>query len=233
MKESSKTLELRGPGVVEKFLQGRVIDIGAGNDPVCPWAEGFDASQGDANHMAKYRAVGAYDAVYSSHCLEHMVDSGAALHSWWALVRPGGYLVLIVPDEDMYEQGFFPSRFNPDHKATFRLRKPGSWSPVSHDVERMVSSLPGARIVAAELQCDNYDFSLQFRHGDRLGDARRLRRVYLKLEKHLGYDSGMVKALRRRLFSRGVPVDQTHGMVLAQILVVAQKQAVAASPGRT
>lgn len=223
MKESSKTIDIRGLAPLQKFLQGRVIDIGAGNDLICPSAEGFDVSQGDANYITKFRPVGAYDAVCSSHCLEHMFNAVDALTEWWALVKPGGYLLLTVPDEDLYEQGFFPSRFNPDHKATFRFRTPQSWSPVSHELESMVSSLPGARIVAAEVQSDNYDYSLQFKFGDRVGSSKLLNRIYLKLERKLGYDAGIVKALRRRLFLAGVPVDQTHGNVLAQIQIVAQK----------
>ena len=126
MKESSKTIHIRGLASLEKFLQGRVIDIGAGNDPICPSAEGFDVSQGDANYITKFRPVGDYDAVCSSHCLEHMLNAEDALRQWWALVKPGGYLLLTVPDEDLYEQGFFPSRFNSDHKSTFRFRKQDS-----------------------------------------------------------------------------------------------------------
>ena len=87
----------------------------------------------------------------------------------------------------------------------------------------MVSQLPGARIVSAELQSDNYDFALQFKRGERLGKSRLLNKIYLKLEKKWGYDQRLVRALRRRLFHKGVPVDQTHGNVLAQIQVVAQK----------
>ncbi|WP_425196326.1 class I SAM-dependent methyltransferase [Polaromonas sp.] len=223
MKESSKTITIRGFVTLQQFLKGRVIDIGAGNDLICASAEGFDVSQGDANYITKFRPIGAYDAVCSSHCLEHMFNANDALAEWWALVKPGGYLLLTVPDEDLYEQGFFPSRFNSDHKATFRFRKPESWSPVSHDLESMVSRLSGARIISAELQSDNYDFSLQFKFGDRVGSSRLLTRIYLKLEKKLGYDKPLVKALRRRLFLKGVPIDQTHGNVLAQIQVVAQK----------
>ena len=233
MKESSKTKNLRGSELIEKFLQGRVIDIGAGNDLICPWAEGFDLSQGDANYITKYRPVGAYDAVCSSHCLEHMFKPDDALLEWWSLVKLGGYLLLTVPDEDLYEQGFFPSRFNSDHKATFRFRKPDSWSPISHDVECMVLSLPGAHIVSAELQSDNYDYSLQFKSGDRVSDARLVPRLYLKLERKLGYCNQLVGTLRRRLFQQGVPIDQTHGNVQAQIQLVAQKMATPASSPST
>lgn len=225
MKESSKTIDLRGSDHVRKFLNGRVIDIGAGNDLICPWAEGFDLSEGDANYITKYKPVDAYDAVCSSHCLEHMFNPAQALAEWWALVKPGGYLLVTVPDEDLYEQGFFPSRFNPDHKATFRLRKIDSWSPVSHDLEKMMSSLPGASIISAELQNDNYDSSLRFRFGERINTSALLQRLYLKLEKTFGYSSPLVTALRRRVFSWGLPIDQTHGNVLAQIQVVAQKSA--------
>lgn len=109
-----------------------MIDIGAGKGLVCPWAELFDIEDGDANQITRYRTSGSYDAVHSSHCLEHMTDPVVSLSQWWALIKPGGYLVLVVPDEDLYEQGFWPSRFNNDHKATFIIKTDKSWSPVSH-----------------------------------------------------------------------------------------------------
>lgn len=223
MKESSKTIDLRGSDLVQNFLNGRVIDIGAGNDLITPWAEGFDLSQGDANYITKFRPAGAYDAVCSSHCLEHMHNPSHALLEWWSLLKPGGYLVITVPDEDLYEQGFYPSRFNSDHKSTFRFRKTDSWSPVSNDLELMIGSLPGASIISAELQNDGYDHSLRFQRGNRVKEHPVLQRVYRKLEKKLGYDNSFVANLRRRLFLSGLPIDQTHGNVLAQIQVVAQK----------
>jgi hypothetical protein len=70
---------------------------------------------------------------------------------WWALVKPGGYLVIVVPDEDLYEQGMWPSRFNTDHKATFNLGESKSWSPVSYDIEALVQALPRAEIIEARL----------------------------------------------------------------------------------
>ena len=36
-----------------------------------------------------------------------------------------------VPDEDLYEQGQFPSTYNVDHKWTFTILKTTSWSPCS------------------------------------------------------------------------------------------------------
>ena len=153
-----------------------------------------------------------------------MFNPEDALLEWWALVKPGGYLLLTVPDEDLYEQGFFPSRFNFDHKLTFRFRKPHSWCQKSYDVESLVSFLPGVQIVSAELQSDNYYHSLQFKYGDRASDSRPLPYLYLKLERRLGYYNQIVNRFRRQLFQRCVPIDQTHGDVLAQIQLVAQSR---------
>jgi hypothetical protein len=39
------------------------------------------------------------------------------------VLKPGGHLVCLVPDEDLYEQGMFPSTFNDDHKRTLTIAK--------------------------------------------------------------------------------------------------------------
>ena len=43
-------------------------------------------------------ADAAYDFVLSSHCLEHTANPLAALREWRRTVRPGGHLVLLLPD---------------------------------------------------------------------------------------------------------------------------------------
>lgn len=40
----------------------------------------------------------SYDFVLSSHCLEHVANPLAALHEWRRVTRPGGWLVLALPD---------------------------------------------------------------------------------------------------------------------------------------
>lgn len=45
-------------------------------------------------------AEGTYDAVLSSHVLEHLANPLAALAEWRRVVRPGGYVLLIVPHRD-------------------------------------------------------------------------------------------------------------------------------------
>ncbi len=53
------------------------------------------------------------------------------------------HLVLTIPDEDLYEQGVWPSTLNDDHKHTFTPFKHRSWSPVSVNVLSLLQTLPG------------------------------------------------------------------------------------------
>lgn len=45
---------------------------------------------------------GAFGAVVARHNLEHYVDLVEVLDEWRRVVRPGGALVVVVPDEDTY-----------------------------------------------------------------------------------------------------------------------------------
>jgi ADP-heptose:LPS heptosyltransferase/predicted SAM-dependent methyltransferase len=58
------------------------------------------------------------DFVFSSHLLEHIVNTAAALKEWWRVIKPGGYLCLYLPHKDFYPNiGEHGS--NPDHKHDF------------------------------------------------------------------------------------------------------------------
>jgi SAM-dependent methyltransferase len=223
--EASKTRAVRGAQFAQVYLQGAVIDIGCGPDPIVAHAEPFDLQHGDAQEIAGLRLNGAYDAVCSSHCLEHMRDVPRALAQWWALVRKGGYLILVVPDEDMYEQGGWPSLFNYDHKATFRLNKEHSWSPVSYDVLPLVRSLDGATIVSCDRQDHGYDYSLM-RTSISVLDRVLFRsyRTTNAILRRLGRPGKALGVVTNRFFKLlNTPVDQTEGTALAQIQVIAQK----------
>lgn len=157
MDETSKAKKYWGE-LEKSVLIGKGIDIGCGPDPVTPEARRFDTEDGDANVISQY-VKEEFDFVYSSHCLEHMRDARAAILEWWKIVKPGGHLFVLVPDEDLYEQGVFPSRFNPDHKATFTISKAKSWSPKSVNVLELAQRLPGGQIISLELQDRGYDHS--------------------------------------------------------------------------
>lgn len=225
MHETQKTNTLRDEYFFQQYLTGKVIDIGAGADLVCNWAERFDIEDGDANFITKYREINSYDSVHSSHCLEHMYNPKTALEEWWKLVKPGGHLVIVVPDENLYEQGIWPSKFNPDHKNTFTLNTDASWSPVSHNIKELVKSLPNAEVISAITHDQFYDYALQFKKGMLIGKEPRLvrffRRLAIKLLPLSRNQLNILKSLPFRLFN--VPFDQTMGDALAQIQVVAKK----------
>ena len=122
-----------------RYFVGLGIDVGGGPDSLALFAELFplirnvvtyDTPQGDAQKLANV-GDGSFDFLFSSNCLEHLDDPAEALSNWIRVVRPGGHLVVTVPDEDLYEQGVWPSTYNPHHKATFTICKKASWSPAS------------------------------------------------------------------------------------------------------
>lgn len=155
MNETTKSKQYWGP-VEKEATRGQGIDIGCGPDPVTANARRFDVEHGDANVISQF-VKEQFDFVYSSHCLEHMYNPRTTILDWWKLVKPGGYLFVAVPDEDLYEQGAFPSRFNPDHKATFTISKGQSWSDHSCNMLELAQSLPDGEIMSLQLQDRGYD----------------------------------------------------------------------------
>ena len=83
--------------VAAQFCRGHGLDVGAGKWPL-PGAQPVEhANGGDALALPE----GAFDFVFSSHCLEHLADPVAALEHWRSRLRPGGVLFLYLPHPDM------------------------------------------------------------------------------------------------------------------------------------
>ncbi len=106
------------------YTAGATLDIGCG-----PWRAfrhfiGIDeqAQPGVTLAMSgESLAIFAdekFDAVFSSHFLEHVVDYKAALAEWWRVIKVGGHLCLYLPHRDHYPQIGQPGS-NPDHKHDF------------------------------------------------------------------------------------------------------------------
>ena len=141
MYESSKSIfgKIRDSRYATRYIVGDGIDIGAGPDSISQYYELFplmkscrswDMPDGDAELMETIQD-NTLDFVHSSHCLEHMRNPRIALDNWIRILKPGGHMVCLIPDEDLYEQGEFPSTFNLDHKHTFTIHKRKSWSQQS------------------------------------------------------------------------------------------------------
>ncbi len=135
-----------------RYFVGDGIDIGGKPDPLAQYGGLFagmrsvkvwDLADGDAQLMAGVKDE-TFDFAHSSHCLEHMRDVREAMKHWIRIVKPGGYLVISVPDEDLYEQGSWPSRFNPDHKWSFTIHKNRSAMPRSLNVIDLLAEVSDA-----------------------------------------------------------------------------------------
>lgn len=99
--------------VIEKYLCGKIVDIGSSDHPICPEAITVDGSQSSAtvklNHgVSIYNLATLYpelleaDVVFSSHCLEHLVDDTLAISKWSELLKKDGHLILYLPDGRKY-----------------------------------------------------------------------------------------------------------------------------------
>jgi SAM-dependent methyltransferase len=150
MNEQSKSAKrrYRDGDFLSRYFVGDGLDVGAGPDtlgryvgifPLMRSVRGWDMPDGDAQTLATI-SDSSVDFVHSSHCLEHLNDPEVALKHWLRVIKPGGYLIATIPDEDMYERGIFPSRCSDEHQWTFTMHKPKglSWSHKSINVLEML-----------------------------------------------------------------------------------------------
>lgn len=162
MKECSKSISRRlsCPNFMRRYFSGKGLDIGGKPDPLSLYTELFpliqdvrvwDLEDGDAQFLETIPDE-TYDFVHSSHCLEHLHNPAEGLKNWLRVIKPCGYVVLTVPDEDLYEQGEFPSTYNKDHKWTFTIWKESSWSNRSINILELLKGIGrGAAIEKIEL----------------------------------------------------------------------------------
>jgi SAM-dependent methyltransferase len=151
MRELTKSINRRTTDsrFLRSYFVGDGIDIGGAPDPLSLYLDFFpliksvkvwDLPDGDAQFMENVPAE-TFDFVHSSHCLEHLNDPVQGISNWFRILKPGGHLVVTVPEEDLYEQGRFPSTFNTDHKWTFTINKVSSWSSKSINVLSLLTEL--------------------------------------------------------------------------------------------
>lgn len=124
MAETSKAYERRlKEGWFDKYVKGKVIDIGVGRidthdgaDPLIKDCDTWDKDNGDAHFMEGVPDE-TYDTVYCSHLIEHLEDPITAVKNWFRILKKGGNLIISAPDRDCYERKkTLPSKWNADHK---------------------------------------------------------------------------------------------------------------------
>lgn len=170
MQEMSKATKRRfqDPAYHLWYFSGHGLDIGGGDDPLGRWCHAFarmkscrtwDKGDGDAQEL-KGVAADSFDFVASSHCLEHLYNPYSSLDRWIEVVKPGGFLVVTVPDCDLYEGGKWPSRYNGDHKWMFTVRNDLDKNPRVINVARMVLAAADVSVERIQLIRDFYSTHL-------------------------------------------------------------------------
>lgn len=113
-------------GFFAKYLAGEnILDVGfAGHEgtgqPIVANAIGIDINYPGYDGIRLPFDDESQDAVYSSHCYEHIADHINALKDWFRVLKVGGFIVLVVPHAHLFERREnLPSRWNADHKHFF------------------------------------------------------------------------------------------------------------------
>jgi predicted SAM-dependent methyltransferase len=101
--------------IVDKYINKEMngIDIGSGGAPIFVntismdrknghWSE-LVQLHGDAKSLYWFKD-GVMDYVFSSHCFEDFLEEEkpSVLKEWVRIIRPGGFLILLLPDERKY-----------------------------------------------------------------------------------------------------------------------------------
>lgn len=107
---------------LQNYLQGLVMDIGCGEEAVVPGAFGVDGRPFPCVFHATNNLydlpsqlphlLGTFDCVFSSHTLEHLPDSYKCVSEWSEFLKPGGYLILYLPEGSAYDNYSNPEHFH-------------------------------------------------------------------------------------------------------------------------
>lgn len=119
MGEATETAKYRH--LTAKYCVGNGVDIGCGGSPVVPSAIAFDLPPetyavyhsgltpdrviqwgGDCRNLPF--KDGVCDFVYSSHLIEDFFDWNPLLTEWARVIKPGGYLVILLPDKRLWNE---------------------------------------------------------------------------------------------------------------------------------
>jgi len=159
----------RGRHRLVKYCKGMGLDLGYGGDPIVPSAITLDldwkekgppllphAPQnlvGDAKNLYWFKDS-VFDYVYSSHLLEDFVytEQIKILEEWLRVIKVGGYLILYLPDEQIYR------------KHCEKLGKPRNVDHKNNKfslyllLQEVVSKIKNVEIISSLPHCEDYSF---------------------------------------------------------------------------
>lgn len=174
---------------INKYFVGNGIDVGAGANPLNYQHIGYSdsnmfgyyrffkknsqfpkiesvkiySSDWDKNNEAEFiltkERERSYDFCYSSNLLEHVKVFQRSLLDFSLITKVNGYLIISVPDFDLYEKEIWPPIKNNDHVSCFSLDK--SYSINTHyNLSKTLSYHSNLEVVKLELADSNYDYSI-------------------------------------------------------------------------
>lgn len=117
-------------GLYDLWISGKQgIDIGCGRHDTFDGIDTIsmencvhhDKDMCDAHTMELWGSE-TFDYVWASHVLEHLENPQQAVRRWYDLLKPGGMMMIQVPERDLYEKRrVLPSQWNGDHKTMWLL----------------------------------------------------------------------------------------------------------------
>jgi len=178
---------------VASFLRGRGLDLGAGQEKICSDAIGVDISGKaaeikldlSADHALGIFSDGAFDYVFSSHCLEDFKCTRAILEEWWRVIRPGGHLVIYCPDPDYYPRKGTAGA-NPNHQVDLY------WQ----DVWSIINDFGNAQKISSSRHKESNEYSWQLVIRKKKSLLKSI--VPTKLLNQFGSNNGMISFPRKK-----------------------------------
>ncbi len=171
MYENTKAAFLRRSNnrLFTNVFKGDGLHISPGNDPLkkshyplctnISFANSAD-SKIETDTLSEQIGTKQYDFVYTTNLVTYEDEPINVINHWLNFVTSKGHLVFVVPDEDLYEQGNYPSIFNNSHKKTFSIYKQLSWSGRHYNLLDIIQKLNNVTCRKIELIDSNYDYSL-------------------------------------------------------------------------
>jgi len=125
--EAGKSWDARAlDGFWSRYITGpNVLDIGFrgaadGGETIVEGAIGVDLDYPGYDGKTLPFPDASQDAVFSSHCLEHIPGSIRVIQDWFRVLKVGGHIITVVPSAHLYERGRRPpSQHNEDHQRFY------------------------------------------------------------------------------------------------------------------
>jgi len=164
----------RGRHRLIKYCEGMGLDLGYGGDPIVPSAITLDGDWcgkgspllphapqnlvGDARNLYWFKD-NVFDYVYSSHLLEDFsyAEQIKVLEEWLRVIKVGGYLVLYLPDEQIYR------------KRCQKMSRPRNADHQNEDFSlhsllwKVIRYIKNAEVVDSMDLCEDYSFYVVLR----------------------------------------------------------------------